>query len=293
MISQEDKIVRYNIFKSQYVAERCVDIWLPPGYNKASKKNFPVLYMHDGQNIFEDSLAFAGEAWQANQTIRRLSQLGKIPEMIVAAVWNTPARMREYLPGKPVDRLKPSTRFTFEDEHNGGPLGDDYLKFLVKELKPFVDKNYRTNPDARHTFIMGSSMGGLISAYAICEYPEIFGRAGCLSTHWLGSLKGNCYEFSDVMAGYLREYLPSPENHKIYFDFGTINLDSFYEPHQKKIDLVMIEKGYQRGENWLTEKYSGHDHNEISWRRRLSVPLMFLAHDLNIANAKSKMSWPI
>jgi enterochelin esterase-like enzyme len=280
MISNKDKIIRYDIFKSAFVAERSIDVWLPPGYDENPKKTFPVLYMHDGQNIFEHSLAFAGQAWKADRTIKHLSHNRKIPELIVVAVWNTFYRMREYLPGKPVEKLKPSTRFTFEDEHDGVPLGDDYLKFLVKELKPFIDKNYRTRPDAQHTLIMGSSMGGLISAYAVCEYPEIFGRAGCLSTHWLGSLLGNCYEFSDVMANYLRQNLPNPENHKFYFDFGTLNLDSFYEPHQKKIDLIMKEQGYTSGENWITEKYAGHDHNEASWRLRLSVPLMFLTHDL-------------
>ena len=114
---------------------------------------------------------------------------------------------------------------------------------------------------------MGSSMGGLMSLYAIGEYPDIFGGAGCLSTHYpLGS---------GVMLEYMKKYLPSPKNHKIYFDYGTKGLDAQYEPYQTKADELMRKKRYKQGKNWITRKFVSDDHSEKSWRKRVDIPLTF------------------
>ena len=110
-------------------------------------------------------------------------------------------------------------------------------------------------------------MGGLISAYAISEYPNIFGGAACLSTHW-PALDG-------VFIEYLKNNLPNPENHKIYFDFGTKGLDANYEPYQLEVDLLMSKNGYIEGKNWITKKFVGEDHNENFWRKRFHYPLKF------------------
>ncbi len=280
MAQKSDTLIRYEVFESQYVAPRTVDIWLPPGYNAEEAKRFPVLYMHDGQNLFDASLAYGGQTWGVDSTIKKLVKQGKISEMIVVGVWNTFYRFTEYMPTKPFLNLPESTKAFLVDEYEGEPQGDEYLKFLVSELKPFIDEHFRTLPDAKNTLIMGSSMGGLISAYAICEYPDVYGGAGCLSTHWIGSLEGEESDFdevSDTMAAWLAENLPEPGNNKIYFDFGTLNLDGFYEPHQQKIDSVMVKRGYTSGKDWITKKFPHHDHNEKSWKKRLNVPLEFLA----------------
>lgn len=277
MTKKKDTIVRIDSFESQFVVPRTVDIWLPPGYNPGGDKRFPVLYMHDGQNLFDSKIAFGGQAWGVDSTINRLVKQGIIPEMIVVGVWNTFHRFVEYMPVEPFHHLSEEMQELLVVEYEGEPQGDEYLKFLVTELKPAVDQNFRTLTDPANTFIMGSSMGGLISAYAICEYPEVFGRAGCLSTHWIGSLEGDFDEFSDAMSAYLFENLPTPGNHKIYYDFGTRNLDSHYEYHQQKIDAIMKESGYTFRKDWLTKKFVGHDHNEKAWRSRLNVPLEFLA----------------
>lgn len=111
-------------------------------------------------------------------------------------------------------------------------------------------------------------MGGLISAYAICEYPDVFGGAACLSTHWI-PLEG-------VFTEYLKTNLPDPAHHKIYFDHGTEGLDAGYEVYQKVVDKYMDKKGYQAGQNWLTKKFVEHDHREADWHSRLHLPLSFL-----------------
>ena len=118
------------------------------------------------------------------------------------------------------------------------------------------------------TFTMGSSMGGLISLYAVCEYPDIFGGAGCVSTHW--PIKGG------IVLDYLENRLPPSGENKFYFDFGTETLDSLYEPFQIKADAIMYEAGYIENVNWLTKKFEGHEHSEHAWRKRVYVPLEFL-----------------
>jgi len=115
---------------------------------------------------------------------------------------------------------------------------------------------------------MGSSMGGLISLYALCEYPDIFAGAACISTHW-PALDG-------VFLQYVENYLPVPGNHFIYFDFGTETLDAIYETYQVKVDSIMNAKGYLPNKNWITQKFEGADHSEKAWKERVHIPLLFL-----------------
>jgi pimeloyl-ACP methyl ester carboxylesterase len=133
-------------------------------------------------------------------------------------------------------------------------------------------------PDKRNTIVMGSSKGGLISLYALLQYPDIFGSAGCLSTHWPISLKENIPAFATPFIGYLRTRLPNPGAYRFYFDYGTTTLDAWYEPYQLMADSVMKEAGFTRGKDWITEKFEGAAHNEKAWRARLRIPLTFLLH---------------
>jgi predicted alpha/beta superfamily hydrolase len=121
---------------------------------------------------------------------------------------------------------------------------------------------------------MGSSAGALISLYAICEYPEVFGGAGCVSTHFpLG--KG-------IMLDYMKDHLPDPQDHNIYFDYGTGTLDAEYAPFQKQADEIMVQHGYKSGVNWLTKFFDGHTHSEVFWRERVHYPLEFLLKRENL-----------
>ncbi|MES1194828.1 MAG: alpha/beta hydrolase-fold protein, partial [Opitutus sp.] len=169
---------------SQFVAQRRVDVWLPPGYDANKDAHYPVLYMHDGQNIFDPVTGYGGVSWEVDRAICRLMKAGKIPGVIVVGVWNTPARFNEYMFQKAITTPEYQVSPGWPVYSKAAIQGDAYLKYLVTELKPLIDRTYRTLPDAAHTGIMGSSMGGLISAYALNEYPDVFGRAGCVSTHW-------------------------------------------------------------------------------------------------------------
>jgi len=145
---------------------------------------------------------------------------------------------------------------------------DRYLQFIVTELKPFIDSTYRTLAGRADTFVMGSSMGGLISAYAVAEYPDVFGGAACVSTHWPA---GN-----GAVIDYLASHLPDHASHRLYFDYGTATLDALYEPYQQRMDVVMRQAGYVEGRNWLTLRFDGAEHNEQAWRQRAALPLQFL-----------------
>ena len=272
------KYILYENFPSKFVEARDVEVFLPSGYD--AQQSSPVLYMFDGQNIFHGKKGWVNNqyshGWQVDETIDSLNNLGEIPPIIVVGIFNIgEKRASEYMPAKPkilVDRRIASADKWMKDGYQKwGISSNQFLKFLVKELKPYIDANYKTDRRRNSTFLAGASMGGLISAYAISEYPNIFGGAACLSTHW-PALDG-------VFIEYLKNNLPSPENHKMYFDFGTKGLDANYAPYQLEVNLLMSKNGYIKGKNWITKKFVGEDHNENFWRNRFHYPLKFFFND--------------
>ena len=158
--------------------------------------------------------------------------------------------------------------------------------FIVKEVKPYIDKTFPVYTTANHTAIMGSSMGGLISWYALSEYPQVFGGAACLSTHWPGSFEPEDNPVPAAFFDYLRQKLPEPGRHKLYFDFGTATLDAWYPPLQAQADAIMASKGYDSS-NWQTLRFDGAEHSENAWAERLHLPLTFL-----LGNAPATIAKP-
>lgn len=275
------KIDRFEDFKSQYIAARTVDIWLPEGYTP--KKKYAVLYMHDGQMLFDSTHNWNKQEWQVDETMSHLMADKKIRDCIVVGIHNTKARHAEYFPQKAFESLPKTYQdslLTYAKRNAQTGLfpdkiqSDNYLKFIVKELKPFVDRRYSTLSNKQNTFIAGSSMGGLISMYAICEYPSVFGGAACLSTHWIGTLEVT-QQIPNAFMNYLKAHLPNPRHNKIYFDYGTATLDAFYPPFQKQADAIMMSKGFT-SKTWITRSFEGEDHSEKAWAKRLNIPLEFL-----------------
>lgn len=266
----------YPEIPSEHRSPRPVEVWLPEGYDPTSNDRYPVLYMHDGQFLFHNGNSPFEEKdwlWDVDTTMARLVENGEVRPAIVVAVWadldSKPNRGLEYMPQNPVTDDVWERMVEIEPPFKGGEIiSDNYLKFLVKDLKPFIDKTYRTQPDRENTFVSGSSMGGMISAYAITEYPEVFGAAACLSTAW------NIGEGA-VLAWY-KDHWPNAGVHRVYFDYGTETLDADYEPYQLKMDELMRSKGYRSGEDWITRKFDGADHTPRAWRERLHVPLVLL-----------------
>ncbi|AHJ99478.1 alpha/beta hydrolase [Hymenobacter swuensis] len=262
-------------FPSRYVQPRAVDVWLPEGY--VPTKKYATLYMHDGQMLFDNTTTWNLQEWHVEETMSRLLREQKIRDCIVVAVWNNgAARFAEYFPQKALTYLPAALRDTLVLRELGGrPQADNYLCFLVRELKPYIDAHFATRPEAASTFVAGSSMGGLISLYAVCEYPRVFGGAACLSTHWTGSLRGTNDAIPQALRAYLLKSRPSPATHRLYFDYGTAGLDAAYKAPQLLADALLRQAGYTT-RNLLSREFAGADHSEKAWSQRLALPLEFL-----------------
>ena len=232
-----------------------MEIWLPPDYDDTGTNRYDVLYMQDGQNLFDARLSAFGTAWEVDKAVTRCGKAGKIPPLIVVGVWNTGARLREYSPWD---------------------LGTNYAEFLIAELMPEVNGKFRTLPGPEHTAVMGSSMGGLISFWLAWKRPETFGRAGCLSTSftWNGSA-----EDTDARPLIEREtdaHAPVPRGVRLYFDYGTGKMDSRLGPEQGKVAAWLRSEGLKEGTDFVVRVFPGADHNEAAWKARLDEPLTWL-----------------
>ena len=273
-------IKRIFSFQSTYVDPREINIWIPGDFDTTQK--YAVIYMHDGQMLFDSTTTWNKQEWKVDETMNKLLRENKIINAIVVGIWNNNEyRSAEYVPQSIFKRIPAQIKNSLEINYfKSKPRSDDYLRFLVHELKPYIDSNYPTLSDPAHTFIMGSSKGGLISLYAICEYPQIFGGAACISTDWVLTIpqsqsEEKQFNLPATFRDYLDESLPSPHDHRIYFDFGSATLDSFYKPHQVLVDSIMARHGYTL-DNWETKEFTGEDHSEVAWARRLHIPLEFL-----------------
>lgn len=276
-------LCRFANFTSQYVDARNIDVWLPAKYN--AKKTYSVLYMHDGQSLFDSAVTWNKQEWGVDETMGRLLQSKQIQPCIVVGIWNSGSkRHMDYFPQKPFESIPKAIQDTLlQCQRSSGsavflgkPQSDAYLKFLVYELKPFIDSVFKTRTQPEYTFIAGSSMGGLISMYALCEYPNVFGGAACLSTHWPGIFTNHQNPIPNAFLNYLQQHLPKPASkHKLYFDYGTTTLDALYPEHQQKVDSLVQAAGYPP-EQWITLRFEGENHSEKAWQKRLTTPLLFL-----------------
>lgn len=279
------RIVEHTDIPSRRFPGRKVFVWLPPGYLD-SRKRCSVLYMQDGQNLFAPANPYNHGPWDVDGHLLRLAQSGHLRRTLVVGISNGEAnRGREYEPPMVAERLGADFRPEFSTDGDHGSLAEAYLDFLVGELKPFIDKTYRTKPGREDCTLMGSSKGGLISLYALCRHPAVFGAAACLSTHWVVTTNRalmepepspRLAEAAGNWLDWLGENLPRAGRHRLYFDHGSLGLDRLYGPWQRRMDALALARGYRAGRDFLSLDFPGEDHNETAWRGRLDRPLGFL-----------------
>lgn len=254
-------------FYSARVMPRTVEIWLPRQYQSSLQQHFPVLYMHDGQNLFNHSDATLGIAWDVDRVAQRLMDQQKIKPAIIVAIWNTPMRQQEYFPGRALN-------FSGEIGDASNDMANDYVQFIVRELKPYIDRHYRTAPDKANTFIAGGGMGALISLYAFTEYPDVFGGAACITNQAQGLLG----QIDSVQAQNIKRYmeikLPAAGAHRLFFALGTDHTHQMYNPYS--LGNLLQVKGYEQGRNWLITTAPGVEYDENIWRMRADNMLAFL-----------------
>jgi len=238
--------------------ERTVLVWLPPDYETNTAARYPVLYLHDGQNVFDASTSFAGE-WRADETATELIRSGKIQPIIMVAVANAgAARIDEYTP-------------TRDEQHARGGKGELYARFLISELKPFIDAHYRTLTDREHTAVAGSSLGGLISLYLGQQHGDVFSMCGVMSPSlwWDNQQLLNSIE-SDPQA---------LKREKIWLDIGSAEGPSEeatgHVQRVQKLAKILEAAGMTPNQQFTSRTYEGAQHNERAWSRRFGEVLQF------------------
>jgi enterochelin esterase-like enzyme len=282
----EGRVIAWPALDSGTAGPMTVWIWLPPEYDAAKAKRFPVLYMHDGQNLFDKELTKFNQEWQLDEAIVRMARQGDLRSWIVVGVQSPRARYQGLFPQKMFPLLSAQYQKRIEGLETGdpkGPLaGDDYLKFMVGTVKPRVDREFRTLAGPADTAVMGSSMGGLMAFYAMAEYPQIFGQAAAVSMHipLAGVERGEDHpkwaaEAAGAFARYLATSKMKPGANRLYIDHGTATLDEAYEPYSRALLPVLEEAGW-KGPEFSFRTYAGAEHNETAWSQRVDIPLGFL-----------------
>lgn len=264
---------RFPQFTSQYVPTRDVVVWLPEGYQTGDSCD--VLYMHDGNMLFDATTTWNRLEWQVDEVTDSLIQAGLIRPCIVVGIYNTDDRLTEYFPAKTWQHVAEADR---KDADLKKLTADAYLQFIVEKLKPFIDQRYKPLTTREHTFMMGSSMGGLISLYALCEYPQVFGGVACLSSHLSMAHLPNGVDGEPWATGfrnYVGQHLPEANGSLVYMDHGTEGFDADYGQYQEQLDSVIRAKGWD-AQHYMSLVFDGDDHNETCWGKRLNQPLQFL-----------------
>lgn len=242
--------------------ERTLLVYLPPGYEDDDSLRYPVLYMHDGQNIFDASTSFAGVEWGVDEAAQRLIEAGTIEPIIIVGIYNNAARMTEYTP-------RPE-----------GEQGDAYARFVVEEVKPFIDKTYRTDPSPEKTGVAGSSLGGLISLYMVGAHTDTFGRCGGVSPSlW----------WSDRWL--IRRWRAAPPKWpggvRVWIDMGTLEGRSGAGDGEgpgvssavsdaRELAVWLEQAGLKRGVGYEYLEIEGGRHNEAAWAGRIDRILTYL-----------------
>lgn len=230
------------VWSPQLGTPRDVLVYLPPSYARRARR-YPVLYMHDGQNLFDHATSFNGLDWHVDETMERLSAEG-YEAIVVGVNHGGERRIAEYNP--------------FPGRWHG--QGEQYVRFLCDTLKPVIDSHLRTESNREQTGILGSSMGGLISLYAFFSRPEVYGLCGAMSPSiWVGRGAILRYlERAPFVAG------------RLYLDHGT------REPGAEPLRALLLEKGYRPRRDFKYVAERGGQHNESAWARRLPTALRFL-----------------
>jgi predicted alpha/beta superfamily hydrolase len=256
--------VRYHrAMAGEGILPRDIAVWLPPGYDAAqaaaangtgSAARYPVLYMHDGQNIFDPATSSFGVDWEVDEACTRLIAEKKIQPLIVVGIYNTPERKLEYLPG---------------------PKGTAYMDFIVRQLKPFVDAHYRTEPGREATFVGGSSAGGLCAFMLAWEHADVFGGAMCMSPAFRMEKK----DADDTAIDYVTDVEKSESPKQpvfFYIDIGGVGLEANLQPGVDAMLAALQAKGFTEGRDFACVRDPEAQHSECAWAKRFPSALELL-----------------
>jgi predicted alpha/beta superfamily hydrolase len=242
------QVLPYQFVMPELERQRSIRLYLPPSY-QTSDKRYPVIYMHDGQNLFDDLTAFAGE-WQVDESLNQLADKQGLEVIVVGIDNGGDLRMNELSP--------------WENKRFGEAQGKQYMDFVVDVVKPYIDTNFRTQSDRLHTAIMGSSMGGLISHYGVHAYPEVFSKAGIFSpAYWYSQ---DVFSFTKLKK--------APLDARLYVMYGDKEGDGMIADTDKMLRQLR-QQGHPR-QNFLFKRVPNGEHNEQLWRTEFTEAVQWL-----------------
>ena len=267
------RFIEYERVAAEGLPDQRLTIWLPPGYDMTTGR-YPVLYMHDGHNLFDVKNSNFNKIWAAHKAMLAAVQSGKVEPHIIIGIW-APGRdrHRQYLPRSAYDLASGNLRQQLDAATPGRVISQAYLAWIAGPLKNWVDTSFRTRTGRNDTAIVGSSMGGLMSCYAFLEAPEVFGRAGCVSSHWPAvdprAITADEAQLKALWDGWFAARLGAPDGRRVWMDHGTATLDAYYAPYQQVVDARFAAAGWQKGRDWESKVYEGAEHEENAWAARL------------------------
>lgn len=241
-------MIRYHkqFYSPQLKNKRDLAVWLPPSYDTEPTRRYPVLYVHDGQNLFTPFTAFQGQEWHLDEIATDLIERNLMKEIIIVGIYNTNRRTEEYSPLK---------------------SGAAYSDFLITTVKPFIDSTYRTQLGREDTAVMGSSLGGLIAFDLVWSHPQVFSMAACLSPAFLVD--------SSDMVNTVRLTTSPPDNIKLVILNGTEGLEAKLRPAVETMVEALQNQDYELGKNLIYQIIEGAEHNESAWAGQVAIPLRF------------------
>ncbi|GAA0316257.1 alpha/beta hydrolase-fold protein [Sphingomonas oligophenolica] len=269
-------------FASPELLPRDLFVWVPD--TAAPPDGFPVLYMQDGQNLFDARLVPFGTAWEVDRSMARLADAGTIMPAIVVGIASTTDRFLDYAPALILDRLSPSARGAVESAWGGAARSAAYARLVIEDVKPLIDAHFVTCRSADSSFLAGSSLGAAIALETLARYPDRVAGAACLSAH-LSLLPVTESETlppdfaADVtmaVADFANACLPRAGRHAVWIDRSGQGIDRFYGPTHAAVATALSRLGYAEGIDVVARCYPGVGHDEGAWRARLDDALVFL-----------------
>ena len=255
MLSSTPRLVRHDRFSSRALSgERGVTVWLPPGYEDAGDARYPVLYLQDGQNLFDPEAAYVkGETWRVAETAGALIDAGQLQPLLIVGIDHGEAnRLHEYTPTP--------------DRRRGGGGASGYARLIIDELKPFIDRTYRTRPEPAHTGIGGSSLGALVALYLGLTRPDVFGRAAVLSP--------SVWWDRRAILRTVRQARPAPPL-RVWVDIGSRE-GRLHVENARLLRAGLIDSGWIEGETLHYEEVADGTHSERAWADRFGRVVQWL-----------------
>ncbi len=261
---------------------RAIYVWQPDA--APPQQGFPVLYLQDGQNLFDARLVPFGIAWEADRCASRLIDAGIIPPVMLVGIASTAARFQDYAPALILDRLPAASRLLVEGLWGGSARSASYATAVIEHLKPMIDAQFPTSPVARDTIVGGASLGAAVALEILARYPDRVGGAACLSAHVsllpVTGAEPIPADFQaavvDAVADFANSCLPEAGRHRLWIDRSDEGIDRFYPPSHAALVSALRHKGFAEGDDLMARCYPAVGHDESAWRARLGDVLAFL-----------------